>query len=64
MKKLLDLRFVIGLFFLLVGGLLLVYYLLNTDITQTSLNLKCGSVFVVFGMSMVALSYFSKIEEE
>ena len=64
MKKLLDLRFVIGLFFVLVGNLLLAHYLFNFKVLPVTLNLKCGLVFLVFGMSMIALSYFTKIEEE
>lgn len=65
MKKLLDLRFVIGLFFVIVGALLVIYYFINPNgITTPTINITCGSLFILFGAGMIFLSYFSKISEE
>ncbi|MCC6286462.1 MAG: hypothetical protein IT249_01125 [Chitinophagaceae bacterium] len=55
MKKLFDLRFVIGLFFLVVGVLLIVYSLVKIS----NLNFWCGCGFVVFGVLMIIL-YFKR----
>lgn len=65
MNKLLDLRFVIGLFFLATGVLLAGYYLLTgkSPGDYPSVNLWCGSVFLLFGTFMVFVSYKNKIEE-
>jgi|YelNatPaOPRAMG01_1025707.scaffolds.fasta_scaffold20496_5 hypothetical protein len=65
MKKLLDLRFVIGLFFFIVGVLLTIYFILNLkQKTNASINIKCGVSFVVFGVIMIFLSYIQEIKEE
>lgn len=65
MKKLLDLRFVIGLFFLIVGALLTFYFILNLkQQTNASINIKCGVSFVIFGVIMIFLSYIHEIREE
>ncbi|MBI1344276.1 MAG: hypothetical protein GC171_15235 [Terrimonas sp.] len=66
MKKLLDLRFVIGGFFTLVGIFLSVYYILGPKDTtvNTQVNIWCGLLFLLFGIGMVILSYVSKINEE
>ena len=54
MDKLLDLRFVIGLFFLIVGVLLLGYSFLAhaAEETLTAVNRWCGIIFIVFGILM------------
>jgi len=57
MNKLFDLRFVIGLFFVLAGLLLLAYALLAGG---AALNGWCGALFLLFGGSMVGLSYLRK----
>lgn len=62
MKKLYDLRFVIGLFFLLVGAILTVYYF--TAIPKAEVNGWCGLLFMVFGGGMIALSTVNKDEAE
>ena len=56
-KKLLDLRFVIGLFFLLVGLLLVAYSLLGADKEKDAENIDrwCGIVFGLFGVFMIFL---------
>lgn len=59
MKKLFDLRFVIGAFFFVVGCMLLLYYLANKLwlVANDSVNLWCGLVFILFGSMMILLSY-------
>jgi hypothetical protein len=54
MNKLLDLRFVIGLFFLVVGMLLLGYSFVseNKARNMTEVNRWCGIVFILFGVFM------------
>ena len=54
MKRLLDLRFVIGVFFLVVGILLLVHGLTVPD--GADVNRWCGIIFSVFGILMIILS--------
>lgn len=64
MKKLLDLRFVIGLFFLLIGSLLLIFqFLVNKGDDQgtASPNFWSGISFVLFGTTMIGISYTGKI---
>ncbi|MFL5788740.1 MAG: hypothetical protein ACJ748_11850 [Flavisolibacter sp.] len=54
MNKLLDLRFVIGLFFLVVGVLLLGYSFVSENKARnvTEVNRWCGIVFILFGVFM------------
>jgi hypothetical protein len=61
MKKLFDLRFVIGAFFAIIG-LLLVAYALVIKADGKHINLICGGVFVLFGFIMMAFSSGSKDE--
>ena len=65
MKKLLDLRFVIGAFFTIVGLLLFVYHFaaLADNSLNTSVNLTCGVLFILFGLGMLTLSYVQKTGE-
>lgn len=62
MKKLLDLRFVIGAFFLVVGALLVAYYFVSTP--TSNINSWCGTIFIAFGITMISISYLKKLEEE
>ncbi len=55
MNKLIDLRFVIGLFFLVVGILLFIYHFFITGETE-GVNLWCGILFIVFAIIMLLLS--------
>jgi hypothetical protein len=66
MKKLLDLRFVIGVFFTVVGSLLILYHFIGESATEsnTMINIWCGVLFLLFGISMIVLSYLQKIEED
>ena len=56
MKKLLDLRFVIGVFFCVVGILLLVYGFFSSN-PQQSVNKWCGSIFIIFSIIMFIFSF-------
>lgn len=64
MNKLFDLRLVIGLFFLVVGTLLLGYALLSSEIAgyEKKVNLYCGSLLTAFGAGMLLL-YKKKTKE-
>lgn len=66
MKKLLDLRFVIGMFFLIVGVLLCIYHFIGikNEEMSTMVNLWTGIVFVIFGAVMVILSYSHVAEDD
>jgi hypothetical protein len=57
-KLLLDLRFVIGLFFTIIGLLLLVYSFFATTQLETgeSINRYTGGIFLAFGVFMIILS--------
>jgi hypothetical protein len=57
MNKLLDLRFVIGLFFSVVGLLLIIYFLLDTKEGPAKVNAVCGGLFLLFGLGMILVSY-------
>lgn len=57
MHKLFDLRFVIGAFFTVAGLLLLIYSFTVKAPEDASVNRWCGSIFAVFGVLMIALSY-------
>ena len=54
MNKLFDLRFVIGIFFLVVGLLLIVYSFTSSVVHPV--NRWCGIVFIIFSVIMLGLS--------
>jgi prolipoprotein diacylglyceryltransferase len=57
MKNIFDLRFIIGLFFLLVGIFLFITSFVSHPIagkTET-VNFWCGIVYIVFGIFMLIL---------
>lgn len=56
MKKLLDLRFVIGVFFCIVGILLLLYGFFSANPEQ-AVNKWCGSIFIIFSIIMFIFSF-------
>jgi hypothetical protein len=57
MDRLLDLRFVIGLFFLTIGVLLIVYSCFTSNDQQyIMINGLCGALFTMFGIMMIWLS--------
>jgi len=57
MKNMLDLRFVIGAFFLIVGILLLgsSFMVHFTKENGTTVNRDCGVVFILFSLIMLAM---------
>ena len=57
MNRLIDLRFVIGLFFFIVGMILLGYSFITEVVDAIEINRWCGVVFIVFGAFMLFLSY-------
>ena len=57
MQKLIDLRFIIGIFFSLSGLILLVSYFTSTESNHPQLNLYAGAVMLVFGLLMLLLFY-------
>ena len=64
MNKLFDLRFVIGLFFLIIGLLLIGYaFLLDTIEYKKEVNLYCGLLFSSFGLIMFMLKQKNKEED-
>lgn len=57
MDKFFDLRFVIGLFFLVVGILLLIYSFTNLHEAHQSVNRWCSISFIVFAAIMIVLAF-------
>ncbi len=58
MNQLLDMRFVIGLFFFIVGALLIIYGIgfVTSDEYKRNVNLYIGLFFVLFGSFMIFIS--------
>lgn len=63
MKKLFDLRFVIGAFFCIIGILLTVYSFFSAK-DGVQVNRVCGIIFIAFGLFMILLSYRGKKKNE
>ena len=63
MKKLFDLRFVIGAFFCIIGILLTVYSFFSGK-DGVHVNRVCGIIFIAFGLIMIGLSYGGKKKKE
>ena len=57
MQKLIDLRFIIGIFFSLTGLILLVSYFTAAESNHPQLNLYAGGVMLAFGLLMLLLFY-------
>lgn len=64
MNKLFDLRFVIGVFFGIIGILLLLYGFLTGTEDDQSINRWAGGVFLVFGIVMIVLSLQKDAHDE
>ncbi|HEY1114880.1 MAG TPA: hypothetical protein VGE66_15025 [Chitinophagaceae bacterium] len=66
LSKLLDLRFVIGVFFTLIGLLLLVHsFVIVTSMEGAeSINRWAGVVFLAFGILMIVLSFQKEAHDE
>jgi uncharacterized SAM-binding protein YcdF (DUF218 family) len=63
MNKLFDLRFVIGLFFLIIGLLLIGYAsFLDSTVYKREVNFYCGLLFSAFGVIMFLLKKKNKEE--
>lgn len=62
MNKILDLRFLIGLFFLLTGLMLVIYFLTESihQMKSERINLWSGLFFSGFGLAMLLLSLISR----
>jgi uncharacterized membrane protein HdeD (DUF308 family) len=61
MNKILDLRFVIGVFFALVGILLFGYSFMED---HSAINRWCGIIFAIFGIVMILLSFVKDANDE
>ena len=64
MDKLLDLRFVIGVFFTILGVLLLGYSFTNENFNALETNRWCGIIFLVFGVIMIIFSLRKNAHDE
>jgi hypothetical protein len=63
-NKILDLRFVIGSFFTLVGLILLIYSFVSNVHQTQAVNRWCGTTFTIFGISMIILSFVKDADDE
>ena len=64
MKKFFDLRFVIGIFFLSVGILLLIYSIVSPSAAHPEVNRYSSIFFIAFAIVMIVLSFDKKPEDE
>jgi ABC-type transport system involved in multi-copper enzyme maturation permease subunit len=60
MKRLYNLAFVIGLFFLALGIILFIYGVLAPEVRTGKVNGYYGGLLVVFGIVMLLLSRYSE----
>lgn len=64
MNKFFDLRFVIGLFFLVVGILLLIYSFTNETVIHAAVNRWSSFFFLAFAIIMILMSFDKKPEDK
>lgn len=64
MNKFFDLRFVIGIFFLAVGIILLIYSFFNEGVAHAAVNRWSSIFFIVFAVVMIILSFDKKPEDK
>lgn len=64
MNKFFDLRFVIGIFFLAVGIILLIYSFFNEGVAHAAVNRWSSVFFIVFAVVMIILSFDKKPEDK
>jgi hypothetical protein len=66
MKNLLDLRFIIGSFFLIVGILLLIAAFTESlsIVSGVAIDRDCGILFIVFSLAMLAMWKWGGTEAE
>ena len=57
MDKFFDLRFVIGLFFSIIGLLILIHSFTVVNEAHQSVNRECSIAFLVFGVIMIVLAF-------
>lgn len=57
MKRLFDLRFIIGAFFAIIGLLLVLYSFFSASQEGISINRWCGIAFIAFAILMLILSF-------
>ncbi|HRG87931.1 MAG TPA: hypothetical protein PLW44_02860 [Chitinophagales bacterium] len=63
MKKLTDLRFIIGTFFSLSGLIVLLCYFVTTQSKYPQMNLYSGAAMLLFGLLMLILFYKGDAED-
>lgn len=64
MNKFFDLRFVIGVFFLAVGILLLIYSFTNPTVAHAAVNRWSSIFFISFAVLMMLLSIDKKPKDK
>jgi len=66
MSKLFDLRFVIGVFFTIIGLLLLLYsfFIAGNAESEQTINRYTGLTFLAFGIFMIILSFRKDAHDE
>ena len=64
MKKFFDLRFVIGIFFLSVGILLLIYSIVSPSAAHPEVNRYSSIFFIAFAIVMILLFFDKKPEDK
>jgi uncharacterized membrane protein HdeD (DUF308 family) len=64
MNKFFDLRFVIGVFFLAVGILLLIYSFTNETVAHAAVNRWSSITFIAFAVIMILLAFDKKPPED
>lgn len=64
MHKLLDLRFIIGLFFTIIGILLLLHSFISGGAEAQSINRWSSIIFIIFGIGMILLSFGKDAKDE
>jgi hypothetical protein len=64
MKKFFDLRFVIGIFFLSVCILLLIYSIVSPSAAHPEVNRYSSIFFIAFAIVMILLSFDKKPEDK
>ncbi len=64
MNKFFDLRFVIGLFFLVIGIILLIYSFTNVHEMHQAVNKWCSISFIVFAIVMIIFSVDKKPKDK
>jgi uncharacterized membrane protein HdeD (DUF308 family) len=64
MDKFFDLRFVIGLFFLITGIMLFLYSLTNVHEAHEAVNRWSSVFFIVFSVIMILLAFSKKPKDK